>query len=132
MLRYLSMLTMAAMLVSAAMTGPVWAQTPPPAPRPSPEAAPPQTTSGMVEGKVNRVDPVTRTVSVSTGLFGLLGKTLEVGPDTQISVDGRTSSLVDIREGAKVKAAYETRNGKTIATRIEVLPSQDVKRGPAS
>jgi Cu/Ag efflux protein CusF len=129
----------AAVTLLAVAAAPVWAQTPqtpPPAPTPGvqappPAAAPPASTptAGTVEGTVKRVDPVARTINVSSGWLGFLfGKTLEVGPDTQVTVAGKDSSLAAIQEGAKVKASYESRDGKMIATRIEVLAEQDLGR----
>ena len=128
----LKMLAAAVALLTFA-AAPVWAQTPQPAPppaptpgmqAPSPAATP---TANTVEGKVKRVDPVARTIDVSSGWLGFLfGKTLEVGPDTQITIDGKDSSLAAVREGTKVRASYETRDGKMLATRIEVLSSQQI------
>jgi len=121
------------MMVGVAMigvtTGTVWAQTPPPRPspgveRPAGELAP--TTTGMVEGTVSKVDSATGKMRVSSGLFGLFGKTLEVSPDTQISIDGRDSTLAGIREGTKVKASYVTREGRLIATEIQARASEPV------
>ena len=126
-------MTMMGMALCSMAAGAAWAQIPQPTPgtgmdadRPAASAAPTTsrpTTTGMVEGTVKKVDPMASTVRVSSGLFGLFGKTLEVGPDTQISIDGRDSNLAEVRQGAKVKASYETRNGRTIATRIEAMPS---------
>jgi Cu/Ag efflux protein CusF len=120
------MMTMGVALCAMA-AGAAWAQIPQSTPgtgmnadRPAATAAP---TSGMVEGTVKKVDPMAGTLRVSSGLFGLFGKTLQIGPDTQVRVDGRDSNLAEIREGAKVKASYETRNGRTVATRIEAIPS---------
>jgi hypothetical protein len=76
--------------------------------------------AGMIEGKLTRVDGRTETVDVSIGPLSLLGKTLEVRSDTLIQVDGRQASFADLQEGAKVKAFYEERGAKLIATRIEV------------
>jgi hypothetical protein len=59
-------------------------------------------------------------VDVSIGPLSLLGKTLEVRPDTLIQVDGREARFADLQEGAKVKAFYEERGAKLVATRIEV------------
>jgi hypothetical protein len=127
MTRYVRM-TMMTMALCSMAAGAAWAQVPLPAPgpgmdadRPAATAAP--TTTGMVEGTVKKIDPMASTLRVSSGLFGLFGKTLEVGPDTQISIDGRDSNLAEVRKGAKVRASYETRNGRTIATRIEAMPS---------
>lgn len=76
--------------------------------------------AGMIEGKLTRVDGRTETVDVSIGLLGLLGKTIEVNHDTLIQVDGREARFADLQEGAKVKAFYEERGAKLVATRLEV------------
>ena len=75
---------------------------------------------GMIEGTLTRVDGRTESVDVSIFL-GLLGKTIEVVPDTLIQVNGREARFADLQEGAKVKAFYEERGAKLVATRIEVL-----------
>jgi Cu/Ag efflux protein CusF len=79
-------------------------------------------TTGLVEGTVKSVDPQTGTVHVSTGLFGFLGKTLQLSEGTEVQIDGRLGSLTEIREGAKVKVVYEVRDGKKVATYIELTP----------
>lgn len=76
--------------------------------------------AGIIEGKLTRVDGRTETVDVSIGPLSLLGKTLEVHADTLIQVDGREARFADLQEGAKVKAFYEERGAKLVATRIEV------------
>ena len=53
---------------------------------------------------------------------GIVGRTVEVNSGTQINVEGRQGSLADLQEGTKIRASYETREGKDIATRIEVVP----------
>jgi hypothetical protein len=128
--RYVRTTMMAVALAS--MTGAAAAQVPQPVPTPTPVPAPNRPTSettrpvtGMVEGTVKKIDPASGTLRISSGLFGLFGKTLQVGPDTRISVDGRDSSLAEVREGTRVKASYETRNGLTVATRIDAMPSRD-------
>jgi hypothetical protein len=75
---------------------------------------------GVIEGTLTRVDGRTESVDVSIFL-GLLGKTLEVGRDTLIQVNGREARFADLQEGAKVKAFYEERGAKLVATRLEVL-----------
>lgn len=102
--------------------GSAWAQTQ--APMPAPPNAPAGPVAGSLEGKVKKVDLTTGTVSVSTGWFGLFGRTLAVSSDTQVQVEGRQGTLADVTEGAKVKASYEMREGKNTATRIEVMPPQ--------
>jgi len=79
--------------------------------------------SGVIEGKLTRVDGRSESVDVSIGPFGLLGKTLEVGRETLIQVNGREGRFADLQEGAKVKAFYEERGAKLVATRLEVSTS---------
>jgi hypothetical protein len=78
--------------------------------------------AGVIEGKLTRVDGQSETVDVSVGLLGLLGKTLEVNQETLIRVDGREAKFADLQEGAKVKAFYQERGAKLVATRLEVSP----------
>jgi hypothetical protein len=123
--------TMVAAALTTLTAGGAWAQVPPPTtPTPTPrstEMSRPATV-GMVEGTVKKVDPATGMLRVSSGLFGLFAKSLQVGPDTQVTVDGRESSLAAIREGTMLKASYEQRNGQTNATRIEALPQGQTSR----
>src|SRR5262245_51828798 len=114
-----------AFLVGLVMLGTVVAQAqqPPSAPRQAPPAAtapPDAPKSKQVEGTVSKVDPLAKTVGVSTGLFGLLGATVQVADDTQIMVQGQPSKLTDIQHGDKVKATYEVRDGKNLARSIDV------------
>ncbi len=81
-----------------------------------------------VIGSVQKVDPAAKTVQVEWYL-GLFNTRLEVTGDTQISVGGTKASLTDIREGDRVKAAYEARDGKNIAKAIEVMPEEKGKAG---
>jgi hypothetical protein len=73
----------------------------------------------VIEGTLTRVDGRTESVDVSIFL-GLLGKTIEVNRDTLIQVNGREARFADLQEGAKVKAFYEERGAKLVATRLEV------------
>ena len=120
----------------ALVTSPATAQVPA-APADSPAAVPapgnPTNSAEMLErsgkveileGSVKKVDPGAGTLQVNAGPLGILSRTLEVAEDTQIAVGGRQATLADLQEGAKVKAAYESRDGKSVATRIEVVPAQ--------
>ena len=123
----------AAILASA--VPPVMAQTAPisppapasprapgPADLPAPRTpSPPQ--EKLIDGSVKKVDPAAKTVQVGWFL-GLFGTTLEVTGDTHIAVGGTKASLLDIREGDRVKASYEAREGKNIAKSIEVTPTE--------
>lgn len=107
-------------LIVLVASGPVWAQTQ--SPMPAPPMSPGAPVAASLEGKVTKVDLPSGTVQVSTGLFGLLGRTLSVTGETQVQVEGRQGTLADLSEGAQVKASYEMREGKNIATRIELMP----------
>ncbi len=125
--------------ILALVVAPVLAQTQPPATpgapaRPAPGAgvgaAAPEKTTKEVEGTVKKVDPAAKSVQVSSGLLGLFGATLEVNAETKINVQGKDGSIADIQEGAKVKASYESRDGKNVAKSIDVMPEEE-KASPA-
>src|SRR4026208_694899 len=71
--------------------GPPTTPTPTPSPRSTEMSRP--ATVGMVEGTVKKVDPATGMLRVSSGPFGIFTKSLQVGPETQATVDGRESNL---------------------------------------
>lgn len=126
MRKILRFLMAAAVLLAVAIAPPqVQAQQSTPGVQGSP-AAP----AASVEGTVKKVNPKARTLEVSTGALGLWGKTLEVTDGTEIQAEGRRATLEDIREGAKVKASYETRVGTSFATRIDLLPMPEPKEAP--
>jgi Cu/Ag efflux protein CusF len=94
-------------------------------PMPGGQSSPSVSGESSVEGKVKKVNPAARRLDVSMGTLGLWDKTLEVTEKTQIQTDGQRARLVDIPEGAKVKASYETRAGKSFATRIDLYPPNE-------
>jgi colicin import membrane protein len=130
----------------ATVAGPAMAQVQQPAPPygTAPGTAPRPTSPSMspaekarpaqVEGTVKKVDPGAQTVDISSGLFGMMGRRLEVNDRTTIQLDGRQATLADIREGTKVKASYEAQDGKNVAMAIEVIPPARTDAGspPAS
>lgn len=132
---FLTIFTAVAALLTLVIAPAMAQQQPSPAPaRPAPGAPvipAPQETTKEVEGTVKKVDPGTKSVQVSSGLLGLFGATLELTDETRIQVEGKQGSLADIREGAKVKASYETRDGKNVAKAIEVLPAEPKEPAPA-
>ena len=95
---------------------------------PGGQSSPSAPAEASLEGKVKKVDPAARRLEVSIGLLGLWDKTLEVTDGTQIQVEGRQATLADIPEGAKVKASYETRAGKSFATHIDLLPPYEAPK----
>ncbi len=76
----------------------------------------------VVDGPVKKVDPASKSVEVG-GFLGFFRTRLAVTDDTQIAVEGGKGSLADIREGDRVKASYEARDGQNIAKSIEVIPA---------
>lgn len=96
-----------------------------PSPVPPPVTVTPveKTTTDQLEGAVKNVDPGANTLQVSYGPLGLFRRTLEVTDNTVIQVQGRQATLSDIREGEKVKASYERRETKNVATHVEVMPA---------
>ena len=128
-----SMTAVVATLVGLGMLGTVMAQTQqaPSAPRSGPYSAPSRSDvpkEKQVEGTVSKVDPLANTVNVSAGLFGLRHATVQVADDTRIVVQGQPSKLTDINEGDKVKATYESRDGKNVARVIEVEKAPPAQR----
>src|SRR5262249_13231763 len=115
----------------AMITGTAMAQSQRPMPSPGGATAPAPThpadkvSSSTVEGTVKKVEPGAGNLEVSSGPLGILGKKLEVTDSTQILVEGRQATLADVREGAKVKASYENRDGKNVATQINVMREAD-------
>jgi Cu/Ag efflux protein CusF len=111
---------MAMLAVSSveAQQQPASPQQPMPAPRSAPAPGIPKEV--QVEGTVSKVDAMGKTVGVSTGLFGLLGRTLQVDDGTRIRVQGQPATLTEIKEGARIKATFEVRDGKNVARMIDV------------
>jgi hypothetical protein len=133
-MRFLTVLAAAAAILTLVVVGSVTAQTQAPHKAPPVPGAPPvpaETIVKDVEGTVKKVDPAGKSVQVSSGLLGLLGATMEVTDETKISVQGKEGSIADIREGAKVKASYESRGGKNVAKSIEVMAAEEKESSPA-
>jgi Cu/Ag efflux protein CusF len=132
-MRFLTVLISAAAILTL-VVGSVTAQTQAPSVSPPVPGAPPaspETIIKEVEGTVKKVDPAAKSVQVSSGLLGLLGATMSVTDETKISVQGKEGSIADIREGAKVKASYESRDGKNMAKSIEVMAAEENAGSPA-
>lgn len=132
MKRTVSVLTVTILIAAGAAIAFAQMQQPVPS-RPGvapPGSAPAEKMAREVEGTVKKVDPAAKTVDVSAGLLGMMGTKLEVTDDTKIQVDGKDATLADIREGTKVKASYESQQGKNVAKSIEVKPEE--KKEPAA
>jgi hypothetical protein len=83
-------------------------------------------------GTVRQVDEESSALRVSGGVLGLGDTTLQVTDHTRIQVEGREGALTDLREGTRIRASYEDRQGINVARSIEVTPSeqQETPRSP--
>jgi hypothetical protein len=77
---------------------------------------------GEAQGWVQRVEPDTGLIRVSSGFLGLMSVVLQVTPDTLIVVGNKEGGFGDIRLGERVNAAYEVQPGALQARRVEVFP----------
>jgi hypothetical protein len=78
------------------------------------------------EATVRRVDLGDSKVELSSDLLGMFGATLVVTPNTQIELSGSPAELKDLPTGAKVRAAYEWKDGFKIA---RLIAADDVPAG---
>lgn len=67
-----------------------------------------------MEGKIQSVDTAGKEMVLDNGT------TLTWSDDTKISVNGQEAKLEDLKEGAKVKASYEEKDGKNVLGTIDV------------
>ncbi|HSB68614.1 MAG TPA: DUF1344 domain-containing protein [Candidatus Methylomirabilis sp.] len=66
------------------------------------------------EGKIQSVDPMGKQIVLDDGTR------LVCDDSTQITIEGKEAKLEDLKEGSKVKAGYEEKDGKNVATMLEV------------
>ena len=67
-----------------------------------------------MEGTIRSVDPAGKQIMLSDGT------TLVCDDSTNITVEGKEGKLDDLKEGSKVKASYEEKDGKNMAATLEV------------
>jgi ferric-dicitrate binding protein FerR (iron transport regulator) len=67
-----------------------------------------------MEGKIQSVDPMNKEVVLDDGTK------LALDENTQIMIEGKTGNLEDLKEGSKVKASSQEKDGKNVATMLEV------------
>jgi hypothetical protein len=67
-----------------------------------------------VEGKIEAVNPMSKEILLDNGL------PLATNDDTTITIEGKPSGFQAIKEGGKVKASYEEKDGKNVAVTLEV------------
>lgn len=71
------------------------------------------------EATVRRVDVGDSKVELAGDLLGMFGATLVVTPTTKIQLSGAPAELKDLQTGARVRAAYEWKDGFKIARLID-------------
>ena len=67
-----------------------------------------------MEGKIQSVDTMKQELSLDNG------SKLAWDNTTKITVEGKEGKLEDLKEGSKVKAGYEEKDGKNMALTIDV------------
>jgi Cu/Ag efflux protein CusF len=67
-----------------------------------------------MEGKIQSVDTMGKQIVLQDGT------TLVCDDSTKLVVEGKEGKLEDLKEGAKVKASYEEKDGKNVAATLEV------------
>ena len=70
--------------------------------------------AGDMEGKIQSVDPMNKEIVLDDGTK------LALDENTQIMIEGKTGNLEDLKEGSKVKASSQEKDGKNVATMLEV------------
>ncbi len=82
---------------------------------------------GQIEGRVWKVDPDDGTIHVSARLFGLGATPLMITNETLVVVGAKEGGFGDLREGLRVRVAWEKRQNRRLARSVEV-----VQRGGAT
>lgn len=67
-----------------------------------------------MEGKIQSIDVAGKEITLDNG------SKLVLDENATISVEGKMGKLEDLKEGAKVKASYEEKDGKNVTTQLEV------------
>lgn len=81
----------------------------------------------QIGGRISAIDTAAQTVTVK-GI--LLGKTIKVGSDAQIAVEGKTAAtLGDLNVGDRVEVSYHRQGDTLVAERITLTQSKTPKSG---
>lgn len=67
-----------------------------------------------MEGKIQSIDPGSKELVLEDGTK------LTWDDSTSIKMEGKEGKLEDLKEGAKVKASYEEKDGKNVVLTFEV------------
>ena len=71
-------------------------------------------TAAEMQGKIQSIDTSSKEVVLDNGA------TLVCDDSTSITMDGKSAKLEDLKEGARVKANYEEKDGKNMVAMLEV------------
>jgi Cu/Ag efflux protein CusF len=66
------------------------------------------------QGKIQSIDAANKQVSLDNGTMLVLDEAV------MITIEGKEGKLEDLKEGSKVKASYEEKDGKNVAKMLEV------------
>lgn len=81
------------------------------------------------DATLRRVDVADSKVELASDLLGMFGATLVVTPTTEIRMDDKPAQLRDLPQGARVRAAYEWKDGFKIAS---LISAEAPPRSPTS
>ena len=81
------------------------------------------------DATLRRVDVADSKVELASDLLGMFGATLVVTPATEIRMDDKPAQLRDLPQGARVRAAYEWKDGFKIAS---LISAEAPPRSPTS
>jgi Cu/Ag efflux protein CusF len=79
--------------------------------------------AGETLGKIQAINPMTKEVLLDNG------SALAVDQDTKIMVEGKEGSLEDLKAGDEVRASFQEKDGKNIATNLDVSESAQAGMG---
>ena len=85
------------------------------------ERTPDEPQTGQLVGRVWRIDPDTRTIQITMRVFGIGATSVVVTDDTLVIVGSKEGGFGDIREGLRVRAAWERRKDVRQARFVQVL-----------
>jgi len=66
------------------------------------------------EGMIQAINPATREITLEDG------SKLAWDANTQITIEGQQGKLQDLKQGERVRANYEERDGKAMATTLDL------------
>jgi len=88
--------------------------------------------AGQLEGRIWRIDGNTRTIQITARAFGIGATSVAVTDDTLVIVGSKEGGFGDLREGLRVRAAWEKRKDVRQARFVQVLDRATPEGAPAS